>query len=50
MNENASAKIDDTLRLGVKIPILSTIAFWLIVAGIITLAVTIILLYFRIRQ
>jgi hypothetical protein len=50
MNEDVSAGIDATVRIGAKIPLLSTIGFWLIVADIITLAVAIILLYFGIRH
>lgn len=50
MNEDSSAGLDDDVRLAARIPILSTIGLALLVAGIISLAVAVVLLYFGIRQ
>jgi len=50
MNEDASAGIDDTIKLGAKIPLLSTIGVWLLMVGFVALAVAIIMLYFGVRH
>ena len=50
MNEDASTGIDDTVRLGAKVPLLSTIGAWLLIAGVVALVVAIIMLYFGIRR
>jgi hypothetical protein len=50
MNENGSAGLDDTVSLGARIPLLSTVGLGLILGGIVGLAVGVIMLYFGSRR
>ena len=50
MNEDGSAGLDDTVSLGARIPLLSTVGLGLILGGIVGLAVGVIMLYFGARR
>jgi hypothetical protein len=50
MNEDGSAGLDDTVSLGARIPLLSTIGLGLVLGGIVGLAVGVIMLYFGARR